>query len=158
MQRMDRCPTLWNLLHDGIVVAIAGSVPGEVRLEIEADYLRNRFAESGNRFVLTLRGCRRFVFCPWDSKQQATSDVVEIERKTLLILSADQVDEYCVVHCSEPARTGEGGGRLEVTTDEAVFALDSGRAVAVEELATVSDAYWDEWESRNPSKIDPHSE
>jgi hypothetical protein len=39
---MSHCPEIWNVLHDGTIVAMAGQVPGEVKLEIEADYLRGR--------------------------------------------------------------------------------------------------------------------
>ena len=61
---MSHCPDLWNVLHDGTIVAVTGQVPGEVRLEIETDYLRIRFSDEGPLFALTLRDCSRLVFKP----------------------------------------------------------------------------------------------
>lgn len=69
----------------------------------------------------------------------------------LCILSADVAERSCIVHCSASALLNIGGGRLEVATDAAVLALDSGRQIALEELAAVSDVYWEEWESRKPN-------
>jgi hypothetical protein len=150
---MDQCSEIWNLLHDATIIGIAGEVPGVLRLDLKADYLRRRFAESGDRFILSLHGCRRFTFRPWDTADQATTDIVEIGRRNLRIPSADQAEEHCIVHCSGSATVSEGGGTLEVATDGAILALDSGRPVTPQELTTVSDAYWAAWESRRPREV-----
>jgi hypothetical protein len=40
MPYMDSCPRVWNLLHDATIVRIAGTVPGNLDVELEIDYLR----------------------------------------------------------------------------------------------------------------------
>lgn len=140
---MDLCPEVWNVLHDAVVTGVSGQVPGTVRLEIEADYLRRRFVDPGQGFVLTLIGCRTFAFRSWAPTVDVLNDLREISRLRLVILSADATDEHCVIHCS----TGETGGVLHVSAGAATLALDSGDAVSFEAIASVAEEYWAEFEA-----------
>jgi hypothetical protein len=146
---MTNCPDIWNVLHDGTIVAVAGEVPGELTLEIEADYLRRRFADQGRRFVLTLRDCTHLIFKPWDESQRAVTRLEDLAALSLWILSADKVDGRCAVHCSR-GHSDAGGGVLEVVAEDAVLTLDAGRIVSKEEIEAVAEKYWTEWSSRRP--------
>lgn len=146
---MSHCPDLWNVLHDGTIVAVTGQVPGEVRLEIEADYLRIRFNDEGQLFALTLRDYSRLVFKPWEEGQTAICRLDELGALALWILSAEEVDGKCAVSCSRKVATG-AGGVLEVVATDAVLSLDTGRVVSKDEIETIADAYWAEWSSRSP--------
>jgi len=55
---MSSCPDIWNLLHDAVIVGIAGKVPGTLELDLQIDYLRTRFPDPGNLLRLLLEGCR----------------------------------------------------------------------------------------------------
>lgn len=146
---MSHCPDLWNVLHDGTIVAIAGHVPGEVKLEIEADYLRGRFNEDGHLFVLTLCDCTRLVFRPWKEGQSAITRLDEVGALALWILRAEEVDGRCAVSCIRKVAEG-GGGILEVVATDVALSLDTGRFVSQDEIEAVADAYWTEWSSRAP--------
>src|SRR6185295_12491123 len=140
---MEVWPDLWNVLHDATIEGIEGEVPGTLRLEIECDYLRSRFVEAGGRFFLTLNGCERFSFHPWEEGEVTTS-IAAMAGMRLWVLSADLKGDRCCVHCSGPPPMCNGSGTLEVVADGAALALDTGRPVPLEEIAAVSEAYWEE--------------
>lgn len=146
---MPHCPDFWNLLHDGTIVAVAGQVPGEVKLDIEADYLRERFDDDGSLFVLTLRDCRALVFKPWEEGQTAITGLDELGALALWIIGAEEVDGRCAVSCTRKVAE-DAGGVLEVVATEAVLSLDTGRVLSQPEIEAVADAYWTEWSSRRP--------
>lgn len=146
---MSHRPGLWNVLHDGTIVAVTGQVPGAVKLEIEADYLRNRFNDDGHLFALTLRDCSWLVFEPWEEGRAAISRLDELGVLALWILSAEEVDGRCAVSCTRNVANG-AGGVLEVVATDAVLSLDTGRFVSQAEIEAVAAAYWTEWSSRRP--------
>ena len=146
---MSQCPDLWNVLHDATIVAVTGHVPGEVKLDIEADYLRDRFNDHGRLFVLTLENCPRLVFKPWQEGHAPISRLEELGALALWILSAEEVDGSCAISCTRKVANG-AGGVLEVVATEAVLSLDSGRFLSQAEIEAVADAYWTEWSSRRP--------
>ena len=143
---MSMRPEFWNVLHDGTVARVGGRVPGEVRIEIEADYLRTRFVDPGGRFVITLQDCRTFAFQQWSSPENPVTNLQEIAALRLWILSADVADDYCVVQCTQ----GDNGGTLKVSAQDASLALDNGRTLTLEEIRSVADAYWAEFASGKP--------
>jgi hypothetical protein len=128
---MSMCPDIWNVLHDGTVVAVVGRVPGNLRIDIEADYLRSRFTDHGSRFVITLQDCRTCEFQQWSSPEHLVTDLHEIAGLQLWILSADVTENVCIVHCTQ----GDNGGTLRVPARDAALALDSGRTLTLEEIS-----------------------
>ena len=106
--------------------------------DVEIDYLRSRFAEPGNRISVTVRNCTQIMFLPWDSGADPLTGFEAVRDLNLDILSAEQSDSICRVHCD--------GGHLDLAADDARLALDSGRELPLEELLSVAEGYWDDWE------------
>ena len=148
----DNCPDIWNVLHDAIVVGVSAPAPGDVALELACDYLRDRFPDPGNRFVLTLHSCDRLEYRPWTDEENAITDFSEIERRRLWVLSADPVDGHCKVLCSEAILKGIGG-TLTVSSSAAFLRLDTGRDVSLAEIMQVATEYWDEWEAAGKAAL-----
>ena len=140
------CPTIWNVLHDATIVDVTGAVPGMLRLEIECDYLRDRFEDPGDRFFLTLRDCDRFIYRPWADGAEPIADLQTMSHRRLWILSADPVEGLCKVHCSEHIPHGSGG-ILEVSAGSASLSLDGERSITLSELEGVAGEYWTEFNS-----------
>lgn len=44
-------PSIWNALHDGGIERIVGSVPGDLRVFVAIEYLRERFADEGDELL-----------------------------------------------------------------------------------------------------------
>lgn len=129
---------IWNYLHDGAICQISGSIPGNVVVRVEIDYLRRRFAEPGDAFDITLYGCTRFEFEPCDAPP--ISDFAELSRRELEILSVES-EAPVRVHCV--------GGVLTAEYANIAPHLDTGAALTMQQLIDASEAYWDEWEARH---------
>lgn len=146
---MELCPEIWNVLHDGTLVGVSGSVPGRVVLTVECDYLRKRFATAGEHFVLVLEQCTKFQFRPWDENSPVVTNLDEIGAAGLWILSADPRDEHCQIHCQFTGQRS-GGGSLEISGQSARLQLDNGTAIELPEITSVAESYWREWSRRAP--------
>jgi hypothetical protein len=144
------CPDIWNVLHDAILVGVAGQLPGEVVLTFKCDYLRKRFVEPGDSFLLVLNGCTRLEFRPWSEQAPVVKSPAELVNLGLWILSADQRSDCCAVHCSR-TESSQSGGRLEVSVSDSHLQLDSGRRIELGEIEAVAAAYWEEFGSRDTS-------
>ncbi|RYD83633.1 MAG: hypothetical protein EOP84_07625 [Verrucomicrobiaceae bacterium] len=127
---------IWNVLHDGPIVRITGTIPGDIELAVAICYLRERFPEPGDCILLTLHGCTSLSYERWDSGAVLT-DLELIVSSEPEILSAD---EPTSVLCSN--------GTLHVQASDFSLALDSGRAITFDELCSVAEAYWTEWSKR----------
>ena len=73
--------------------------------------------------------------------KRQVSDLAVIANESATILSAETHGPLCRVFTDL--------GVLEVRCDGGAIALDSGRKVSLEELISVAEAYWDEWESKS---------
>ena len=127
---------VWNVLHDGPIVRIIGTIPGDIQFAIAIGYLRERFHDPGDCILLTLHGCTSLSYEHWDSGAVSTdfASILSVEPE---ILSAD---EPTTVFCDS--------GTLRVHASDFSLALDSGRAITLDELFAVSEAYWTEWSDR----------
>ncbi len=130
-------PTLWNLLHDGSIERIEGTVPGDLILHVSIDYLRKRFPGTGSGFDVRLVGCTTFTFSPYEG--QVTTDPVAVAALVPEILSAEP---------GHPLRICCAGGCLEVRYDAATLSLDTGEPISLSQLDQAAESYWEEWSSR----------
>lgn len=137
----DRCPAVWDVLHDATVIGISGDCPGTLQLELECDYLRDRIDDPGERFFLKLDNCTHFLYRPWADDSQAIDNLNSIAARRLWILGADRSDGFCVVHCSEHIAKGSGGN-LAVAAARVTISVDGGREITQNELEDVAEEYW----------------
>ena len=133
-------PFIWNVLHDGEVERIVGSVPGDVRVHVGIEYLRERFSDDGDQIVVCLSGCTKFSHRLYDA-ENAVKDFTSIANESGTILSAEMHDSVCRVFTDL--------GVLEMQCRGGSVSLDSGRAISLNELLSVAETYWDEWESNS---------
>jgi hypothetical protein len=136
---MDFYPTIWNVIHDGRIIAVRGTVPGTVQLDVSIDYLRERFPNPGKIIQVTLTGCTQFAYRDFDDGE-FTTDFSAIAELGPVVLSGELRDGLCVLDCT--------GGVLEARATDGSLALDSGRAITLQELMDVAEAYWTEWRAR----------
>jgi hypothetical protein len=136
---MDFYPSIWNVLHDGRILAASGEVPGTVRLNVSINYLRERFTDPGKFIQVTLTGCTRFAYKPFD-EQAFTTGLAAIADFEPEVLSAELQDGLCKVDCA--------CGWLEVAAVDGSLSIDNGLAITLQELIDVADAYWKEFSER----------
>lgn len=132
-------PDFWNVIHDGSIDRISGSVPGNVVLHLDVEYLRERFADEGEQFVVSLVECSLFSFRVYEEENQMI-DLEGIAALQPQILNAELDGELCRVFTDQ--------GILEVKASAGSIHLDSGREITMAELVDEAKKYWDEWSSK----------
>ena len=136
-------PAIWNVFHDGSIDRVVGEVPGTVTLHVDIEYLRKRFSEPGDCFVVTLPNCTKFSFQPYDDEASITNLSV-ISDRYLEILSAEMAQGVCRVFARE--------GALEVESSNGSIRLDAGRAISLQELLDAATKYWEDWKAKGSAK------
>src|SRR5258708_4941365 len=117
-------PAIWNILHDGVIVAVEGAVPGDLRIYIEIAYLRKRIPDPGTSIQVLLIGCTRFAFREYEKSELLTA-AIEITAMRPEIVSVSMKDGVCEIDCTE--------GTLEVAARDGAIRLDSGREITLQE-------------------------
>jgi hypothetical protein len=136
-------PAIWNILHDGSIERASGDVPGTVHLEIDIQYIRERFPDKGRLIILMLLECTKFDFFNYeDNVPQGIGALANICPE---ILSAREREGYTEVTCAVSERYG---GILRVAAGDFSLALDSGRPITLNEIDSVTKAYWDDFRKR----------
>ena len=130
-------PTVWNVFHDGTIDHVEGVVPGLVEIYISVEYLRERFLERGEHFIVSLLDCSLVEYDPYDEAEASTSNLKEIAELSLGILSAG----CCYVFTD--------AGKLRIQAESGSIRLDNGRELSLDELVKVASEYWDDWNSNN---------
>jgi hypothetical protein len=126
---------VWNTLHDGSIDAIHGSVPGDLHVRVDIEYLCQKLPTKASHVVVHLRGCRQFAYRPFEGG--AVNDLQEIATAGVEVLSAKEVSGSVSVCCV--------GGFLNLAYDRAEISLAEGRAISQAELEAAADRYWTEW-------------
>lgn len=133
---------LWNLLHDGVIVRIDGSAPGDLEIEVKARYLCEMFAGAGQGFVIQLRGCSLFKFTPWGLL--TITELREIVEAGPQLVSAQDGDPLAVC-CAE--------GVLHVRYQTEHLRLDSGELITLPEPEDACSRYSDRFKARQQVKL-----
>jgi hypothetical protein len=132
----DFFPAIWNILHDGVIVAVNGILPGDLLIDVEIDYLRKRIPDPGTLIQVLLVGCTRFAYRQYE-KSEFSIALGEIAAMGPEIVTASMKDGVCEVDCT--------AGTLEVVAGDGAIRLDSGREFTLQELKEVADSYWKQW-------------
>jgi hypothetical protein len=132
-------PSIWNVLHDGCIDSVAGSIPGVIMIEVSIEYLRQRIQEPGDTMTITLLNCTRFVYRDYQG-DASTSDLHVVSEACPGILSAAMQDDVCVVHCD--------CGVFEFIAKDGSLTIN-GSPYLLADLLQVAKEYWEEWETKN---------
>ena len=132
----------WNLLHDAAIVALRrtkgarGRSGDRVTIRIDIPYLRTRFEEKGEAFVVELVDCTELAYAPYEGEPPASIEAIADEEPE--ILSAE-VEDDCVV-------VSGTAGVLRLRYEGLALRFDSGAPLALAALDACARDYWDAWE------------
>ncbi len=76
----------WDIIHDGRIDAISGSVPGDVTLTVGIDYLCSHLATSADTLLASLLGCTLLAYTPYG--EAPITDFLQIPAQYVVVLSA----------------------------------------------------------------------
>lgn len=129
---------VWNTLHDGVIIAADGSVPGDVRLSIEIGYLCKMLPTASDRLTVRLLGCSSIHVKPFED--QPSTDIASLVGQEVLSVN-EAADGMVVVNCVE--------GLIELGYAGVSLQLAEGTSITQAELEAAANRYWTEWEARH---------
>ena len=126
--------TIWNVLHDGLITAIRGAVPGDVDVTVEIEYLTEKLPRPCSSITVRLHDCAKWEFLRWQDDTTTTSfaDFLADERD---ILSATVVAGDMQVICE--------GGALSLRYSHITLRCNDGSHLPLEELLAAATEYWE---------------
>lgn len=133
----------WNVLHDGRLIAAAGSVPGDVKLSIEIEYLCRHLPTQSRHLFVRLNGCERLEFQPYE--QPPISKLAVITAFGLELLSAEIAGEFMNIDCAD----GSYGGNLLLRYVSAELSTAEGQPLSQSDVESAAERYWSEWQKRH---------
>ena len=132
---------LWNVLHDGRVIAVEGAIPGDLRLSVQIPYLCGHLPTRATYVTIALSGCKLFEYMPYEYPLVAEPDA--IATRGLELLSAWLAADGCVrVECAD----GGAGGQLYLRYTSAQAITAEGRLISQMELESAAERYWSQWQ------------
>jgi hypothetical protein len=138
---------IWYYFHDGLVVSIAGRVPGDVVFTIAILYIRERFLSEGEAIIVTLKNCTVLDFLSVDDgllMEGSPFFSIEEEEKAFEILGRELKGEYEELFCELPySPSSEYDYRLlRLKYDNFLLHLDDGTLITLDELVQAWNGYW----------------
>lgn len=130
---MNPRAALWNILHDGSINQIRGSVPGELTIQVDIQYLCEELAAERDEIVIHLANCRRFAMNVWAEKQW-TEHLQEIAALDPEILGTDSDDV--------PVQLITTLGELIMDFDSFSITINNGVTLTFEQLSQACENYW----------------
>ncbi len=126
---------IWNLLHDGSIVAFEGECPGNISVKVEIEYLCEVLAVGSTFLWVHLHGCSTIAYIPFNDSTPIT-DLTQLRDCDLEILSAKNEEGHISVCCTDCI--------LHLNYVDATCELDNGASVTFATLFQACKQYWDE--------------
>ena len=139
---------IWNVLHDGSIDSIEGSVPGDIEMRVGILYLREMFSNDGEAIVVRLTNCTKLAMKIWED-DVVTDDHERIVSIDTEILSTKSQDV--------PVQIITTLGELEVDFKDLSLSLDNGKQITFEQLCDACKSYWNRWENESRQNKSLHS-
>jgi hypothetical protein len=133
--------TVWNILHDGSIVGLECAVPGDMRVTVEIEYIRELLPDPGDRFVILLTRCNLLEYRDFVGNQVLLlTDLKVISAIEPEILSARTRDQTVVISMTRGPSTYM---ELHLQYEGLTISVESGREVPMEELVNAARRYWE---------------
>jgi hypothetical protein len=140
---------IFSILHDGKISAWAGD-KDLLTLTVDCQYLAERIDESFDKFFVELTHVDELFFSTWshlpDLPEQTFTELTDIFKAELEILSADIKDEKGLITCGQyDTKFDYCGGNLILSSKTIKVFDQHKRALTVDEFDKICESYWDEW-------------
>jgi len=131
---------VWNILHDGHIVAAKGDCPGDLSLKIQIGYLCEVLSKGSSFLWVHLHGVRVASFFSHYNSGPMT-DPREWAAEKIEVIGAGKVRDHLLVDCDK--------GELNLVYADATYELENGTPISFHELEEACEKYWYEWERNN---------
>lgn len=129
---------IWNVLHDGALKNLDGSVPGDLCIQVNIEYLANRLRGGFNNIFVKLINCTLFEYERHWSEEDIRyySSIEELTGISpgLMALSCEEKLTHLEIH--------DICGVIRTKYDLATLTLEDGSPLTFQEIDSVSKEYW----------------
>lgn len=136
---------IWNILHDGALVHLHDSTPGELKIKVEIEYLANKLSGGFDNIYVLLKNCSLFEYERYWSKDrvQVYKTIKELEgiSPALMALSCGEESDYLLI--------SDICGSIKTRYDSAELSLEDGKPLSFLELDNVSREYWNNFGAKS---------
>jgi hypothetical protein len=152
MKATEDIRNIFSILHDGTIAAWTGD-KNLLTLTIECLYLAERIDKSFDKFYVELIQVEALCLVTWpnpfDLPVQIFTELHDIFKAELEILSAEIKDENVIVACNQSDMTfNYCGGHITIGC-QAIKIFDQNKnEMTIDELYTICKSYWDGWSKK----------
>ena len=129
---MQTCVEIWNYLHDGMIVAVSGTLPSDISLKVEIQYLCDILSSGSSWLWIYLHGCQKFEYIQFED-DRVIKDIHLLDNLELEILSATKENDIQVCCVS---------GILKMQYIDASYKLSDGTEVTLKAITEAAKKYW----------------
>ena len=139
---------VFSIFHDGTIISWAGDKM-KLTLTIDCQYLAERIDKTFDRFYIELSQIDELHFSTWpnpiDLPEQTLTEISEIFKPELEILTADSIDNKVVIAFSlYDTNFDYCGGILTISCSSIKILDQKEKEMTIDELTEISNKYWDE--------------
>lgn len=143
---------IFSTLHDGEISAWTGDKK-LLTLTIECQYLAASIDKSFDRFYVELTQVDVLYLSTWpnpfDSSVKIFTELIDIFKAELELLSADIIEEQVVIACNQHDMDLDFCGANLTISGKKIKVFDQNKnEITIEELHKISKKYWDEWNTK----------
>jgi len=130
---------IWNILHDGELTEIKGTIPGRLTIKVEIKYLANILQGQYDHIIIILQNCTLFEYERLWKKDEIEifTDLAALNTISpkLMALSCDEMDDYLLIY--------DICGSIKTRYDSVELRLEDGNSLSFQELDNASQEYWE---------------
>lgn len=143
---------IFSVLHDGTISTWTGD-KSLLSLTIECGYLAERIDKSFDKFYVELSNIEKMELDPWtnpvDLPTVIKTDLADIFKAELEILSADIKDDTVVVTCNQSDPDFDYcGGDLTISCKKIKVFDQNKNELTIDKFGEICKNYWDEWSKK----------
>jgi hypothetical protein len=136
---------LFTILHDGTITAWEGDT-NILTLKVDCIYLAERIDRQFEQFFIRLENISLLRLETWETHTQIFTQVSDIFRAELEIMSAEVKEDHVAVFCDQfDLNVSYCGGTLRIKCESYRIMDQSHSELSLDELKAISTAYWTNW-------------
>jgi hypothetical protein len=148
---------IFSILHDGTISTWTGD-KNLLILKVRCEYLAERIDKSYKSFYIECRQIEKLEFHPWmnpaELPQTLLTDIEDIFKADLEILSADLENEFVKITCNQHlTKIDYCGGTILLNCKTIAIFDQAKRQLSIDDLDKICKGYWDNFSQKVEQSI-----
>ena len=152
MKATEDIRDIFSILHDGTISAWIGD-KNLLTLTVDCEYLAERIDKSFDKFFVELTQLDELFLSTWpnpfDLPVQTLTELSDIFKAELEILSADVKDGKVIIACNQHNTDFDYcGGNLTISCETIKVFDQNKNEMTIDQFGEICKNYWDEWSKK----------